>query len=187
MLETNPAIITPRQLSHELREESDPDLNRRRWIVGLSLLGAAAGQVVTAFQMGLIKRLPDPPIPVFDSTKVDASDYAYKRLESPDAPTMIANYGVTAMLASAGGRDRAETHPWLPVALAAKTIGDLAVTVKLGAEEWQENKKLCFYCQVATLASLASAALALPEAARAINNLRNADADADALTQNAHA
>jgi hypothetical protein len=173
----DPTINTPvrraRQVSHELREGSgDPDLARRRWIVGLSLLGAAAGQAVTAYQMGLIKTLPDPPIPVFDSPKVDAAENGYWRFESPDAPAMIASYGVTAALASAGGTDRAETHPWLPIATAAKALGDVVTTVKLGAEEWQVNKKLCFYCQVATVASLATAVLAVPEALRALGNLK---------------
>jgi uncharacterized membrane protein len=39
--------------------------------------------------------------------------------------------------------------------------------VKLGREEWAENKALCSWCQVATLVSAATVALTLPEAARA--------------------
>lgn len=30
--------LSPSQLSHELRWGNSPDLNRRRWIIGLSLL-----------------------------------------------------------------------------------------------------------------------------------------------------
>jgi len=46
-----------------------------------------------------------------------------------------------------------------------------AKTVKLAREEWQENRAFCAYCQTATLASFASAAFALPEAARAVRHL----------------
>ena len=54
--------MNPTQLSHELRLETSADLNRRRWLVGLSMRGATIGQVVTLYQTGIIKRLPDPPI-----------------------------------------------------------------------------------------------------------------------------
>ena len=67
----------PSQLSRELREGQSPDLTRRRWVVGLSLLSAAMGQVVALYQMGIVKRLPSAPGPLgdlFDATKVDASD-----------------------------------------------------------------------------------------------------------------
>jgi hypothetical protein len=59
-------------LSEELRNGSNPDLNRRRWIIGLSMLGSAVAQIVSLYQTGIIKKLPDPPIPIFDSDKVDA-------------------------------------------------------------------------------------------------------------------
>ncbi len=49
-------------------------------------------------------------------------------------------------------------------------IADTALGVILTKEEWQENKALCFYCQVATLASLVSVGVALPEAIRAAKN-----------------
>lgn len=172
--------MTPSQLSHELREGDSPDLNRRRWIVGLSLLGAAMGQVVGLYQTGIIKTLPDPPVGPFDSPRVDASDYAYKRLKTPDALMMVVNYGITAWLAGAGGIGRAKDDPWLPIATAAKTLTDAVGALELGREEWAENKALCAYCQVATVASLASAALAVPEAVRAVKYLRSSGGDGDA-------
>lgn len=117
-----------------------------------------AGQLVTAFQTGLIPKLPDPPLDVFDSTKVDASDYAYQRLQMPDAPAMLISAGITTALAAAGGLRRAQDLPWVPVALAAKTLTDLATNLELGREEWKENKKLCFYCQVSTVAAAVTVA-----------------------------
>lgn len=162
--------MDPTQLSRELREAQTPDLHRRRWIVGLSLLGVAMGQVVSLYQTGILKDLPDPPGP-FDSARVDASDYAYKRLLTPDAFMMVVSYGATAWLAAAGGKDRALDLPLLPVAMGLKIVGDTVTALELGREEWQENKALCAYCQVATVASLASLALALPETRRGLRNL----------------
>lgn len=163
--------MNARQLSHELREEKTPDLTRRRWIVGLSLAGVAAGIAVTLYQSGIIKHLPDPPLPLFDSDRVDASDYAYSRLNSPDAPLMIASYGVTTLLATMGGKNRVAEMPLASIAMFGKILADLAVTIELSREEWKEQRAFCSYCQAATLFSLASAVIAAPEAIAAAQNL----------------
>lgn len=163
--------MEPRRLSKELREGTSPDLTRRRWVVGLSLVGTAMGAIVSLFQTGIIRTLPDPPISLFDSARVDASAYGYKRLQTPDALMMIASYGVTAWLAGAGGQERARTLPLVPILMGLKVVGDALAAIQLGREEWQENKALCAYCQVATLCSLASVVLAVPEVRRAIRTL----------------
>ncbi len=45
-------------------------------MLGLSLLGTLAAQIVSLFQIGVVRRLPDPPVGHFASDRVDASDYA---------------------------------------------------------------------------------------------------------------
>lgn len=168
MVTTLPAA----QLSRELRDDSSPDLVRRRWTIGLSFAGSAIGMIVGAYQTGILKRLPDIlPGDMFDAEKVDASSYAYKRMQTPDGLLMTITYGVTAALAGAGGTERARDNPALPVAAAAKAAYDLATCLKLAREEWQENKALCSWCQVATGLSAAIFALTLPEAVRAGQNL----------------
>ncbi len=92
----------PRVLSREPR--------RQRRVFGLSLLGTVAAQIVSLFQMGPVRRLPDPPVGPFASDRVDASDYAYNRLETPNGAPMLVSYGVTAALRAAGGR-RTEGEP----------------------------------------------------------------------------
>lgn len=163
--------MDPTQLSRELREAQNPDLTRRRWLVGLSLLGVAMGQIVSLYQMGILKNLPDPPVGPFDSARVDASEYAYKRLQTPDALIMVVTYGLTAWLAGAGGKDRATATPLLPVVMGLKIVTDAATSLELGREEWNDNKALCVYCQVATVASLASLVIAYPETRRALGHL----------------
>lgn len=166
------ASPSPAQLSAYLRTGSDPDLRRRRALVGLSLLGAAMGQVVTAYQVGLVRHLPDPPGP-FDADRVDASDYAYLRGHCPDGPLMVLTYALTALAAGAGGQDRAEHRPVLPVLMGAKVVSDVATNLVLARQEWRENAAFCAYCQVATLLSVASLGLAAPEARRALRRLRS--------------
>ena len=164
--------MDPTALSEYLRTGSDAELRRRRAIIALSLVGSAMGHLVGAYQTGLVRHLPDPPGP-FDSDRVDASAYAYSRLSTPDGLPMIATYAITATLAGAGGPDRAERTPLLPLALAAKAFSDVVVTVELAREEWAEQRAFCAYCQVATLVSVATAALALPDARRAWRRLRH--------------
>ena len=102
-------VLPPRQLSRELRQGNSPDLARRRWAIGLSFAGATIGMVVSAYQAGLLKRLPDIlPGRIFDAERVDASDYAYRRLQVPDGFLMVLTYAATAALLAAGGRDRAQ-------------------------------------------------------------------------------
>lgn len=163
--------MNARQLSHELREETSSDLTRRRWIVGLSVAGVAAGIAVTLYQTGIIKHLPDPPLPFLDSDRVDASDYAYSRMYSPDAPIMITSYGITTLLATMGGKNRAQEMPFAPLALFAKTLADMAINLELTREEWKEQRAFCSYCQASTLISFASVALAAPEAFKAVQTL----------------
>ncbi|MBD2090081.1 vitamin K epoxide reductase family protein [Microcoleus sp. FACHB-1515] len=163
--------MEPSQLSRELREGESPDLDRRRWIIGLSMLGATMGQIVSLYQTGIIKELPDLPIPFVDSDRVDASDYAYSRLNTPDGPLMAINYGITAWLASTGGQNRARENPLVPIAMGAKIAFDVVTALELAREEWSENKALCEYCQVATLASIVSLGLAVPEVTTAVKTL----------------
>ena len=164
----SPVNVPPSRLSRELREETSADLRRRRFAIGLSFAGVAIGAVVAAYQTGLLKRLPDIlPGKIFDAEKVDASDYAYSRMQTPDAMLMMVTYSITAALAAAGGRDRARENPALPIAAAAKAGYDLATALRLGSEEWEENKALCSWCQLGTLISALTFALTLPEAVRA--------------------
>lgn len=167
--------VTPRQLSRELRTGAGEDLQRRRGVLGLSMVGVAAGVIVGLYQTGVIKHLPDLPLPrldaYLDADRVDASDYAYKRLKTPDGLMMIVSYGLTASLAGAGEKGRAHSTPLLSLLAAGKVLGDAFFAVQLGREEWEENKAFCWYCQSATLASLASVPLVLPEAAKAVRHL----------------
>jgi uncharacterized membrane protein len=167
-------LLEPSQLSRELREGTSDDMQRRRWGLALTFVGVAMGVAVGLYQTGVVKRLPDIlPGDIWDAEKVDASDYAYAHGQQPDAPAMIANYGLTAMALAAGGENRAEQNPALPLLAAAKAASDFVACVALARAEWRDNRKFCSYCQVATLVSGATLVLALPEAGRAVRALRD--------------
>jgi hypothetical protein len=106
------------------------------------------GRAVTLYQTGIVNHLPSlPGQKLFDADRVDASNYAYNKFNSPDGPIMVANYAITAWLAAAGGLDRARRNPLLPIAMGIKLVLDGVTNVELAREEWSENKAFCEYCR----------------------------------------
>ena len=63
-------------LSRELRRDSGDFLEERRGIVCASLTAIGCMGLIALYQMGVIKHLPEPPLPGLDADKVDASDEA---------------------------------------------------------------------------------------------------------------
>jgi uncharacterized membrane protein len=164
--------MTPKQLSRQLRQDDDQFLARRRGIVGCGLAAAGAMGLITLYQIGIIKHLPEPPLPGFDADKVDASEEAYSYFQTPDAFIGLGSYAATMGLAAMGGKNRAATQPWIPLALLAKTTADAAQAAKLTIDQWTKHKAFCFWCLLAAAATFAALPLAIPEAVEAINHLR---------------
>lgn len=157
-------------LSQQLRQNSSTFMRLRRWIFGLSTLSALSMEFISLYQMGIIPHLPDPPLPHIDSDAIDASPDAYEKLEMPDAVLGMVNYGVTMMLTAMGAPDRAQTQPWIPLAMAAKTSFDTYQAGKLYFT--QKGKKVyCIYCIFAASATALTVPLAIPEAYKAVGNL----------------
>lgn len=122
------------------------------------------------YQTGIVKHLPDPPIPSFDSDRVNASHEAY-RLGVPDGPVALVAFAANLPLAAAGGLNRATDHPWLPLAAGAKAVIDAIGAGYYFSLMPVKEKAWCGYCIVATAADLAVLALALPEARKALRQL----------------
>lgn len=163
--------MNPAELSRALREGDGPFLSRRRGVVGLSLVSIASMGVITLYQTGIIKHLPEPP--GFDADKVDASPEAYAYFAIPDAALGLGSYAATLGLAAMGGPDRAATQPWIPLALAAKALFDAGQAGKLTIDQWTKHRAFCSYCLVAAAATFAALPLALPEARAAWQQLRD--------------
>jgi uncharacterized membrane protein len=154
------------------RRGSGPELMRRRRASALTLLGIGALGAVAAYQTGVVKHLPDPPGP-FDSDSVDASGEAYAMGQAPDAAFGVLNAAMTLALVAAGGKDRAQHKPWLPLALGAKAAMDAAYALYLTAEQASKHRRtFCFFCMTAAASSVATFTQVLPDAKAALAAVR---------------
>ncbi len=160
------------RVSDDLRRRTSPHLRHRRRQTALMLGATAAMGVVALYQTGLVRHLPDPPLPGFDSDRVDASGEAYETLKTPDATLGIASYGATLALVGMGGAERAASRPWIPLLAAAKLAYDGAGAAWLTAEQITKHRALCFYCLLASAATWGALAQAVPEARSALRTLR---------------
>ena len=153
----------PEQLGAALRTADDPLMQRRRQIVCLSLVSAACMGIIAAYQIGLAKHLPEPPLPLLDADKVDASAEAYEKLSTGDAFIGFVSYGVTMLLAAMGGPRRHETHPYVPLAMAAKAAVDAAQAAKLTIDQWVHHRAFCSWCLTAAASTFAVVPAVVPE------------------------
>jgi uncharacterized membrane protein len=131
------------------------------------LLATFSLGVVEAYQIGLLRTVPEPAWRFLDADKVDASGEAYHSLGTPDAGLGIVSYGITMALVAAGPERRAESKAWLPLLAAAKVISDALNGGYLFAEQVSRHRAVCSWCTVAAVASMATVSLVLPEARRA--------------------
>ena len=162
----------PAALSWELRNERGPLLARRRAVIALSLLASGTMGLITLYQTGLIRHLPEPPLPRLDADEVDAAPEAYAILATPDGALGLASYATTVVLAAMGRADRAERQPWVPLGLAAKVGLDALFSLKLTWDQWSKHRAFCSWCLLASLASFVSVPLVVPEARAALGHLR---------------
>jgi hypothetical protein len=138
-------------------------LAERRAIAGLSLLAMASMGYVALYQLGIIKGLPDPPLPGFDANAVHTSREAYALFALPDAVLGMGSYAVTLALATAGGKDRARTQSWLPLAMAVKIAFDIAQAGRLLRREVLHQRVLSLWSLIAVGATVATGPRAVPE------------------------
>lgn len=159
-------------VSDALRRLDSPDLDRRRRAFGLVLAAIGSLGVVGAYQVGLLRKVPEPPLAGLDATSVDASGEAYQLFGTPDSALGIASYAATLVLVGMGAADRATRRPVLPLLAAGKAALDVVSSGYLFAEQITRHKKVCSWCTASALASLAVLPLTLPEARTAWQTLR---------------
>lgn len=158
-------------LSQQLRLGTGSFLAQRRGIVALELVAVGAMGLITLYQMGIIKHLPELPLPGLNADKVDASTEAYSRFSTPDGVLGLGNYAVTMGLAAMGGKDRSQEHPWIPLALAAKVAFDTSQAVRLFFDQKTKYHAFCSWCLLSAGTTLATVPLVIPETCAAIGQL----------------
>ncbi|GAC1391139.1 MAG: hypothetical protein NVS4B11_05470 [Ktedonobacteraceae bacterium] len=155
--------MTPEELSRQLRLSSGAFLPQRRGIVGLEMIAVSAMGLIALYQVGILKHLPELPLPFLDADRIDASAEAYSRFSTPDGILGLGNYAVTMGLAAMGGRDRDREQPWIPLALAAKVAFDTSQAIRLFFDQKTKYNAFCSWCLLAAATTLATVPLVIPE------------------------
>lgn len=166
--------VAAEAVSDALRRGEDSFLDHRRRTAGLTLASMASLAAVAAYQFGLLRHLPEPPLPFLDADRVDASGEAYQQLKTPDAALGLASAGITLVLIGMGGTDRHRTRRWIPLALAAKAAADALGGAFLTVEQASKHRRFCGYCLVAAAANVAALPQTIPEARAALQRRRGA-------------
>lgn len=161
----------PERLSHDLRWGDSEHLRGRRRVLQLALGAAGCMGMISLYQMGVVRHLPEPPLPHLNADEVDASAEAYARLSTPDAVLGFASYAGTMVLAAMGGPDRAASRAWIPLALGAKVAADALQAGKLTIDQWTKHREFCGWCLLAASFTFAALPAALPEARTALRTL----------------
>lgn len=168
-----PEDIQPEKLSEDLREtQGDEFLDNRRKMTALSLFNIAMMGVISLYQMGVIKKMPEPAIPGLDAEKVNGSAQAYELFSTPDAVLGLGSYAATLGLCAMGSSNRSKTLPLIPLVLLLKATFDAAASAKLSYDQPTKYKAACLYCIGGALATFAVVPLAWPEARAAWDTLR---------------
>jgi len=153
-----------------LRNDYSDDLDRRRKIICLSAIGLVDFSIISLYQTGVIKKLPDLPFPIFDSNKVNASESAYQ-FGVPDGPISATVYGLTMALAAAGGSENASRKPIFDVLLGGAIAGNAAGGVYYLYDMIFKQKKICLYCVTGAAINIASAIIIFPTVLKSLKKL----------------
>ena len=156
--------LSARPLGLELRHSTDDFVAHRRTAAALALVSMGSLAVVALYQLGIIKSLPEPPLPGLDAEKVNGSAEAYQLLHMPDAVLGLGSYAATLGLIAMGGADRAQTQPYLPLALAAKATLDTFQAATLTRKSWVNFRVFSLYSLVTVAATFLALPSVLPEA-----------------------
>jgi uncharacterized membrane protein len=140
----------------------NPTFQRRRKIIALSVLGMADATLMVLRQSGIIQKLPDVPLRIFDANTVTTSTKAYD-LGLPDSALSTLAYGMTFTLASWGGDQTLYRKKWIDRAL----FGVCAANAMAGGQYLLnmiiKQKKICAYCITAASVNVIIAGLAWKE------------------------
>lgn len=157
-------------IRQELLTSDSEHLNRRRKVIALSALGLVDFSLISLYQTGIIKRLPEIPFKVFDSNKVNAAPDAYK-MGAPDGTVSAVVYASTMVLASAAGTEASGRKPIADVLLGGAVAGNAAGAAFYLYNMIFHQKKICLYCLTGAAINFASAAIIAPTVIKSLKKL----------------
>ena len=165
--------MSPQAARVELTEADSEDLRRRRTIIGLSLVGLGIAAAVSMLQTGLVRHLPDPPVGNFDADNVIKSDEAFQ-FGIPDATIALTGLAANVPLAAWGSSERAKDRPLIPLIATGKAAAEAAAAGWYFYQMPTKLKTWCGYCIASAAIYVALFALTLPEAKKALDQIRRA-------------
>lgn len=133
--------------------DSEAVVSRRR-IAAIAAAGAVDFSVISLFQLGYIKHLPDLPGKIFDSDSVNSSKDA-ELLGMPDAPLSLVGYAATMAVAAAGNTEGKYTK-YLDLLLGGIVIGQAYGAAHYLYRMVTVQKKVCMYCVGGALLNFAA-------------------------------
>jgi uncharacterized membrane protein len=146
--------MNAKEIRDSLRKGENKSLSRRRKIALLSAIGLVDFSIISLYQMGFIKRLPDIPGKIFDSNKVNASPHAYG-MGLPDGPVSSGLYSLIMMLASYKGDKKSGRPFWADLALAGAITANAVGAVQYTKNMISQQEKACPYCITGALINFA--------------------------------
>lgn len=146
----------------QLRHGKSKSLQRKRKIALLSVIGMVDFGIISLYQLGVIRHLPDLPGKVFDSDKANASHKAYA-MGVPDGPVSAALYGLNLVLASAGGSRKSNRHPVFDVLLGGVVAGSALASISYMYNMVTRQEVACPYCITGAAINFAMVPYVLPE------------------------
>lgn len=128
----------------KLRNDSSEATQYRRQIAALATLGLLDFSLISLFQLGYIKKLPDVPGKYFDTEKVNSSEDAVI-LGVPDGVISLGAYTATIALATAASSFRKPSRV-LDVALGGVLLAQAAGAAQYLVNMTFVQKRACVYC-----------------------------------------
>ena len=145
----------------QLRTGDAEELGQRRKIILLSAIGLVDFSIISLYQTGVIKKLPDLPFKVFDSNAVNASESAYP-LGIPDGTLGAVPYVLNMILAAAGGTKKSGRKDVFDYLLGGVIVANAAGAANYLVDMTFKQKKACIYCVVGAAINFASVAVMAP-------------------------
>lgn len=137
-----------------IRNDSTEATRYRRQLAALSALGLVDFSLISLFQLGYIRHMPDLPGEVFDTEKVNSSEDAVL-LGMPDGVISLGSYAATMLLATAATRYKKPSRV-LDLAMGGIVLGQAAGGALYLYNMAFVQKKVCIYCVAGALINFAS-------------------------------
>jgi uncharacterized membrane protein len=157
-------------IRQELLNSTTEDLQKRRKIMGLSALGLVDFALISLYQAGVIKRLPEIPFAAFDSNKVNAAPDAYE-MGAADGTISAWLYASNMVLATLGGTEYSGRKPMHDLLLGTTIAANAAGAVYYLYNMIFYQKKICPYCIAGAAINFASATIITPLVMKSISKL----------------